>query len=315
MERYPPEGTNWGPQPHTLETLRKAARENSILESRAMLCDAEHNLIVHLDGALGIIPRAEAALGIGTGGTREVAILSRVGKPVCYKVVKIEQTVPPRALLSRRLAQEEALFCFLENRKPGDIISARITHLETFGAFVDIGCGIASLIGIENISVSRIAHPSDRFSVGQDIWAVVSGIDRAARRVSLTHKELLGTWSENAGAFSPGQTVTGVVRSIEEYGAFIELAPNLSGLSETRPGLREGQRVSVYIKSILPERMKVKLSLVDVWDEPAPKLSQADYFLREGHLRRWSYSPACCADKKIETVFDPVWPDEDVVIY
>lgn len=46
----------------------------------------------------------------------------------------------------------------------------------------------------------------------------------------MTHKELLGTWMENASWFHPGETVRGEVRSVKEYGSFIELAPNLSGL-------------------------------------------------------------------------------------
>ena len=73
---------------------------------------------------------------------------------------------------------------------PGDIVNARITHLETFGAFADIGCGIVSLLPIDMISVSRIDHPRERFSVGMDITAVIKAIDNG--RISLTHKELFG---------------------------------------------------------------------------------------------------------------------------
>lgn len=110
---------------------------------------------------------------------------------------------------------------------PGDIISARVTHLEPFGCFVDIGCGIASLLPIDAISVSRIAHPSDRFRVGEEIRVVVRGRDEK-NRITLTHRELLGTWEENAAAFCAGDTVPGIVRSVEDYGIFIELTPNLA---------------------------------------------------------------------------------------
>lgn len=60
----------------------------------------------------------------------------------------------------------------------GDVIPAKITHLEPFGAFADIGCGIVGLISIENISVSRISHPKDRFHVGQNILTVIKDIDK-----------------------------------------------------------------------------------------------------------------------------------------
>lgn len=69
---------------------------------------------------------------------------------------------------------------------PGCILPAVVTHLESFGAFVDIGCGVPSLIGIENISVSRIPHPDQRFRVGQAIFAVVQELDPKLGRVYLT---------------------------------------------------------------------------------------------------------------------------------
>ncbi len=122
------------------------------------------------------------------------------------------------------------------------MIPARVTHLEPFGAFVDAGCGVPSLIGIENLSVSRICHPSDRLTVGQSILAAVRTVEPENRRISLTHRELLGTWAQNAALFSVGETVRGVVRSIEPYGVFVELTPNLSGLAEPRaePAARHG---------------------------------------------------------------------------
>ena len=70
--------------------------------------------------------------------------------------------------------------------------NARVTHLEKFGAFVDLGCGVTSLVPLENISAARIPHPSARFRVGQDILVLVVGVDREACRFYLSHKELLG---------------------------------------------------------------------------------------------------------------------------
>ena len=121
---------------------------------------------------------------------------------------------------------------FRSNANPGDIIPARVTHLEQFGCFVDVGCGIPSLIPIDAISVSRISHPSDRFKVGQDIKVIIKSLDNG--RIWLSHKELFGTWSENAAMFKTGETVSGIVRSVEDYGIFIELTPNLAGLAEPR---------------------------------------------------------------------------------
>ena len=218
-------------------TLNECMLTGKILEARAIVCDSEHNLIVDLPCMKGIIPRIEGAVGIVNGSTRDIALISRVNKPVCFKVIgfSTNELGQEYAILSRRLVQEECLENYISKLTSGDIIDARVTHLEQFGCFVDIGCGIPSLIPIDAISVSRISHPADRFSVNQDIKTIVK--DVCGNRVWLSHKELLGTWEENASLFTAGETVAGVVRSVENYGIFIELTPNLAGLSEFKEGV------------------------------------------------------------------------------
>lgn len=152
------------------KTLLQAAVSGAVLEAPCTVCDADHNMHIDLGCMKGIIPRSEGAVGIESGETRDIALISRVGKPVCFKITTIDETgSEPVAILSRRAAQEEADREYISKLVPGDIIGARVTHLEQFGCFVDIGCGIASMIPIDAISVSRIVHPADRFSVGSDI--------------------------------------------------------------------------------------------------------------------------------------------------
>lgn len=271
-------------------SLMRAMSAGQILEGRVLLCGTGHNLIVQVGPFIGSIPREETALGIAEGTTREIAILSRVGKSVCFTVEAIEGPEnSPSLLLSRRRAQKKALTHILNTWQEGDIIPATVTHMEPFGAFVDIGCGIPSMIGIENLSVSRIPHPNCRFYSGQKIYALVTGIDQNLDRILLSHKELLGTWAENAACLEAGMTVPGYVRSIKEYGIFVELFPNLSGLAEPKEGLNEGDRVSVYIKSIFPDRRKIKLRILERLpkEEMPPSLS---YFHRLGTLHNWQYT-------------------------
>jgi small subunit ribosomal protein S1 len=226
---------------------------------------------------------------VAEGRTREIAILSRVGKPVCFTVEAVDGPEhAPSLLLSRRRPQALALRHMLAAWHAGQIVPATVTHLEPFGAFVDLGCGVPSMIPVEKLSVSRIPHPGCRLTPGQEIFALVTGVDRALGRIHLSHKELLGTWAENAALLSPGMTVPGYVRSVKDYGAFIELFPNLSGLSEPREDLREGDRVSVYIKSILPQRRKIKLRVIErLSREPSPVPFR--YFHTQGALEDWSY--------------------------
>ena len=306
-ESYLPEGS-YMVQPavrqafSTLGALRQARDEGRILEAVAQRCTAAHDLLFDLGIAQGILPRVSCALGVAEGDTREIAILSRVGKPTCFVVTDIdESTDPPTAWLSRTIVQQKAQDRMLDSLRPGDVIPARVTHLEPFGAFVDAGCGVPSLIGIENLSVSRICHPGDRLTVGQSILAAVRTVEPENRRISLTHRELLGTWTENAERFRVGETVAGIVRSVESYGIFVELTPNLAGLAELKENVHAGQQASVFIKSILPNRMKVKLVLVECFDytyKPEPPV----YFFQGDHIDKFTYSPPECA-KHIETVF------------
>ena len=179
----------------------------------------------------------------------------------------------------------------LQELKSGSVVAGRVVRTEPFGAFVDIGRGIVALLPTEYISAARIRHPNQRFRVGQKILAAVKTFDRAAKRITLTHKELLGTWLENASHFSVGDTVRGTVRGVMDYGCFVELAPNLSGLTDRREDLHEGDAVSVTLRSIRPERMKIKLQVIEVLPETAEPKPPV-YQITDGVLDRWVYSPA-----------------------
>ena len=273
----------------------------AILEAKADMCTSDHDLIVNLPCIKAIMPREEVCLGIKEGKTKDIAVISRVGKPVCFSIIGFEYINGEKtAIVSRRLVQERCIDGYLSKLKSGEVIDATVTHIAQFGCFVDIGCGLPSLISIDQISVSRISPPRDRFAVGESIYAVVKAVEPEGR-VQLSHKELLGTWEENASLFLPGETVAGIIRIVEDYGVFVELTPNLAGLAEPGEGVRAGQHAGVYIKSILPEKMKVKLIIVDAFDAPySPQPVQ--YFLTEGVLRRWRYSPPECP-RIVETVF------------
>ncbi len=300
----------------TLQGLEKALETGAIIEGTAILCDSDMDLHVDfpaLSGVRGIIPRCEAVWSRDGEPPKDIAILTRVGKAVACKVTGIEysEETGTTVYLSRRLAQAECAANYLDGLCPGDILRAKVTHLESFGAFVDLGCGVPSLLSVDGISISRISHPRDRLYNGQLIWCAVRSIDRETGRIFVSTRELLGTWEQNAARFTPGQTVAGIVRSVEDYGVFVELTPNLAGLAEVRDCDREavhslvGRTAAVFIKSIIPERMKIKLVLIDAYKgEPVP-LPRLHYFIRGdeiSHIDRWVYSPAG-AKKRVETIF------------
>ena len=285
----------------SVTALMQAREDGTLLEARAVRCDAEHNLYVRFPFGEGIIPREEGAEGIAEGDTRDIALITRVNKPVAFLVTGFEQTEAGcRPVLSRRLAQQRCREEYLDHLRLGDIIPAHVTRLDSFGAFCDIGCGLPALFPIAELSVSRISHPGDRLTPGQDVMGVVHSI--AERRICLSLKELLGTWEENAAQFRPGETVAGIIRSVEPYGVFVELAPNLAGLAEPYPGAKSGQHAAVFIKSITPERMKIKLVIIDAEDCQTPP-APVRYFIENGRIDHWRYSPEG-APRLIESRYD-----------
>ena len=313
---FAPEGALFGTRENreyisSRQGLERAMREGKILEATAMLCDGRMRLHVDLYGTVGIIDRSEAMLCADDATVKDIAVITRVGKPVCFKVMGFAcEDGREVAILSRREAQKECYLSYLSDLIAGDIVPARVTHLDTFGAFVDIGCGVVALLCIDCISVSRISHPSDRLCVGDSIFVVIKSIDREMGRIFVSMRELLGTWEQNASELEIGQTVAGVIRSIESYGVFVELAPNLAGLAEIREGARGaelprvGESAAVYIKSIIPDKMKIKLVLIDSYRMPIREKGLR-YFVdckEVGHIDRWRYSPSG-ASKVIETVF------------
>ena len=285
------------------ESLERAADDRRVVEAPVVRCDcADMTLTVALGPMLGYIRREDAAFSPDGSPTKDIAIITRVGRPVCFVVTGFFTDKDGRvaARLSRAEAQRVAYERRVSRFVPGDVIDARITHLEPFGAFADVGCGLVALMTVDAMSVSRISHPRERVLPGETIRCAVREVTDGGR-VFLTLRELLGTWEENAALFSPCETVTGIVRSAEAYGVFVELTPNLCGLAEARAA-REGAAYSVYIKSIIPERMKIKLVMIDeVPDAPRRPLR---YFVGEDvtRIERWQYSPQCCA-RRVETEF------------
>lgn len=283
------------------EALRRAMMQGAVLESRVLLCDRGHNLHVDLGAMRGVIPREEGAVGIEDGTVRDIALISKVGKRVCFSVLGFQREDDGAfvAILSRRAVQLRCKADYLDRLTPGDIIPARVTHLEKFGAFIDVGAGLNALIPIDMLSVSRIDHPAARLREGQDLQVVLRY--REPDKLTFSLKELLGTWQQNADGFFAGETVPGVVRSVEPYGVFVELTPNLAGLAEPNAALAPGQPVAVYVKSVLPEKMKIKLAVVEAFDPPAP-VAPLTYYVQGKRLERWVYSTPT-APRQIVTDF------------
>lgn len=146
----------------------------------------------------------------------------------------------------------------------GHVLEGTVKNIKPFGAFVEMDNGVVGLLHIEDISVSRIKSPEERFKIGQNIKVMIKSVDKDLNRIELTHKELLGTWDENIAEYQEGEKVQGIIKEVEKQknGIFVELKPNLVGLAEYKEGYEYGQTVDVYIKKIVKDKKKVKLLIV-----------------------------------------------------
>ena len=245
--------------------LKKAKEKNQTLEGLVVMADADYNLHVDLGGVKGLVPREEVSAVVGGDGLPlPVASITKVNKVVQFKVKDIieKENGEAEIILSRKDVELEVRKWMYENLKEGMVLSGIVRNMEQYGVFVDVGGGVTGLLHIEDISIARIKHPNERFKINDKIKVIVKSFDKETGRIILSHKELLGTWEDNIKEFREGTTVIGTIRAREKNGIFIELKPNLVGLAEHKSGVEYGQKVSVFIKKIVPEKKKIKLVIV-----------------------------------------------------
>lgn len=151
----------------------------------------------------------------------------------------------------------------------GTAILGRVISLAQFGAFVDIGSGVIGLLPVRLQSVSHTSRDEQRFAVGDEIPVIL--YNNARGRFTLTTIPFLGSFQENLDLLEDYSTVVGVVRSVQDYGAFVEITPNLVGLSgDEGTSYKPGDKVSVCIRSVREDRTKLRIMIVDKVPKDTP---------------------------------------------
>ena len=225
--------------------------------------DSNNNLFVKFGENEGIIPndQIEGLYLDNDGNIKAKVVRNKLNKYVQFKIMDIDEN--GHYVLSRKQVQKEALNWFETDTKKGDVIEGIVTNIRPYGAFVEIGGGVVGLLHIEDMSISRIKSPEERFKVGDHINVMIKSIED--NRIELTYKELLGTWNDNIKEFQEKKTYNGIVRNCDsnKKGIFIELKPNLVGMAEYTDNIEYGKNVSVYIKKIDYDKKKIKLIIRD----------------------------------------------------
>ncbi len=273
--------------------------ENIVLDRRAVLEEEaaalrERRLAgiqpgLVLKGAVRTLTDFGAFIDLGDGidGLLHVTDMSwgRVGDPkklfqpgdaVEVKVLSVDRAQgKPRIALGLKQLSEDPWTTVSGRLRIGDRVRGPVTRLLDFGAFVEIEPGIEGLIHISEMSwTKRVRRPQDILSVGDVVEAVVLGINLQDRRVALGLKQALGDpWDDAAERFGVGKVVEGTVRSLQKFGAFVELAEGVEGLlhvsditSERRLNhpnevLQPGQRVRTLVTEFDRDKKRIKLSM------------------------------------------------------
>ncbi len=232
-------------------------------------------LLVEYRSLRGFVPASQLLGFPATGSSlmRRNALSERVGRTMELRVIELNAE-KNRLILSERAAQAEPgeRQDILNNLKAGDMIEGHVTNLCDFGAFIDLG-GLEGLIHISELSWGRVAHPDNVLERGQEVRAYVLGVDQSAGRIALSLKRLRpDPWKTVQERYEIGQTVTGHVTNVVDFGAFVCIEEGLEGLihvSELAEGhflhprnvVAEGEYVKARILTINGPARRLGLSL------------------------------------------------------
>ena len=168
----------------------------------------------------------------------------------------------------------------LSNIEEGIIVDGQIKNLTDYGAFVDLG-GIDGLLHVTDMSWTRLQNPSEVFRVGDNVQVKVLKFDRGRERVSLGYKQLLpDPWESVDERYTQGSRVSGVIASVTDYGAFVELEAGIEGLvhvSEMSWSKRmkhpsklvnPGDKVEAVVLGVDPKNRRISLGMKQVQPNP-----------------------------------------------
>jgi small subunit ribosomal protein S1 len=205
-----------------------------------------------------------------------------IGQRLRFRVTKIEAggrniVVSRRALLEEEAAQQAAQTW--ERIQVGAVLEGRVSSVQDFGAFVDLG-EVEGLIHVSELGHGRVSHPSNLLAPGQVVEVKVVKIEPgeagSRARIALSMRALApDPWATARSQFPVGTTIPGIVRRLESFGAFVEIAPGLDGLvhvsklildrriSHPRQVVAVGDRVDVTVMAVDESQRRISLSMVE----------------------------------------------------
>jgi small subunit ribosomal protein S1 len=224
------------------------AQESGTLVNGVIFGKVKGGFAVDLNGAIAFLPGSQ----VDIRPVRDVSPLMNIVQP--FKLLKMDKT-RSNIVVSRRSVLEEsraeARTELVAQLSEGQALKGIVKNITDYGAFIDLG-GVDGLLHVTDISWRRINHPADVLKLGDSIDVLVIRFNKETQRISLGMKQLeADPWKGKESIFTPGSRHQGVITSIADYGAFVELEGNIEGLiyvtemSWTRKNVHPSKLVSV----------------------------------------------------------------------
>ncbi len=216
------------------------------------------------------------------------------GKTLSFKITELDKD-KGRLILSHRAVVEEQKTSkkkqVLSGIKEGDVLEGTVQRIAPFGAFIDIG-GVDGLVHISQVSHDHVEDVNTVLTKGQSVKVKVLSVDPTNERISLSIKDTLpGPWSNIEDRVSKGSVLTGTVKRLVSFGAFVEVFPSVEGLvhisqishkhiNTPHEELKEGQEVQVKVLDVNETEKRLSLSIKETLENPE-KEEEFDYELPE----------------------------------
>lgn len=260
-----------------VETL-KMLDENVILSGQIKNI-TDYGVFVDLGGIDGLLHVTD----ISWGRLPKPSDVFKVGDMVQVKVLKFDRD-KERVSLGYKQLLPDPWDTVAERYHKGDLVKGNVASVTDYGAFIELEEGVEGLVHVSEMTWSkRIKHPSKVVGLNEEVQAVVLEVDQANRRISLGMKQTLANpWDSVAERYTAGTRVSGKVRNLTEFGAFIEIEDGIDGLIHVsdmswtkrikHPSevLKKGQNVEAVITNIDTVNRRLSLSIKDLepnaWD-------------------------------------------------
>ena len=255
------------------DTLYKAYKAGIPIEGKVMAVN-KWGIGVDLEGMRAFCPVSQ----VDTQFTQDLEQYR--DKKMAFKIIRFRDNGRSIVLSRRALLEAEQVKDAVGVREKiveGTQFTGTVTRLENFGAFVDLGSRVEGLIHVSELRHERVNHPKDVVKSGDQVTVKVIAVknlgDRRKERISLSLKALeKDPWDEVRSRFKAGSVTMGKIEGIEEYGAFVELAPNVRGLihvseladrrvNHPRDVVSIGDEVKVAVLEVDDKRKRLRLSI------------------------------------------------------